>query len=410
MARIVPRLSFTSVLFASAWLAGCVIPPKSSGELDSMSGTDSAGDGDGDGVVHGSESGIVPDEQCVGDCATPALPQWSRVVPTTTGRTWACDVEIDSMGRVALAWRTESTPAFPQGRTGIELMEPDGTVAQSTVVEGQTFTSIAFASDGTLRARGTTIQEGGDAQWAMALDDALDPTWSMTYPEVGGNGQCDWGWTGALVDGTDHLVTYDYSCVGDCPKSIIRRHAPDGTLLWEQHPGGNPSDMGIPFTLGADGSVIHGATWTFDTYSEVRIHKYSVDGDEQWMEVVPDELVGIWAAPDGGAYAYTTNFYSGERYAHRLAADGTYIAISGPKDRFYRVIASAADGSGFFATDGTELYRTTPSLDTIWSTPIDHADGWVTAATVADDEQTFALGSSNTADGTNYWLSVLAVP
>ena len=44
------------------------------------------------------------------------------------------------------------------------------------------------------------------------------------------------------------------------------------------------------------------------------------------------------------------------------------------------------------------------------SADIEHANGFVSAATVAPDEQTFAFASSNTEQANNYWVSVLAKP
>ena len=382
---------------------GCDIPTKSSGELE-PSGMNESGESEGD-----DGPGALPPGECTGDCTVAAEPLWSRVVPTTTPRTWACDVQIDASGRVAFAWRTEGTPEFPQGRTGIDLMNADGTVAHSTEYDGQTFASLAFASDGTLRARGVTIQDGGDTQWVMALDEALAPTWSMTYPEVGGNGQCDWGWTGALVDATDHVITYDYTPQG-AGTSFVRRHAPDGTLLWEIEADGNPANQGLPIAIGDDQSILYGEAFSFDAFDETVVHKYSSDGAELWAEVVPDEIVGIWAAADGGAYVYTTSFYDQDGHAHRLGPDGAYLTVSPPKERFFGIIGAVADGSGFFAVDGGALVRTDPELETIWSADVEHANGLAFASAVSDDEQTFAFASTAPGEANNYWISVLAKP
>jgi hypothetical protein len=374
---------------------------------DSDDGDDS-NDGDGNGD---SDTGALPlpPGECVDDCTVPAESQWSRVVPTDTARTWACDVAVDASGRVALAWRIEGTDEFPQGRSGIDLMNPDGSLAESTMVEGQTFTSLAFASDGTLRARGVTLQGGGDAQWVTALDDTLTPTWSVDYPEVGGNGQCDWGWTGVLVDATDHLVTYDYTPNGPT-RSFIRRHAPDGTVLWEATADGNPGFLRMPIAVGADQSVYYGEQFLYDASAETVVHKYSSDGELLWEEVIPDEVDGIWAAPDGGAYVQTVWFPSEEGFVHRLGPDGTYLSAHARPNEFFRTIGAAADGSGFFAVDDGALVRTDPQLNTIWTADIPHADGLIFASAVASDEQRFAFGSSNTDDDSNYWVSVLAKP
>lgn len=368
---------------------------------------DQGEDGDTGDTDDGTGAEPLPPGECVGDCTVAADPLWSRVVPTTTPSTWACDVRIDAGGRVAFAWRTEGTPEFPQGRSGIDLMNADGTLAQSTVVDGQTFTSLAFASDGTLRTRGVTIQDGGDTQWLMALDGTLEPTWSVTYDEVGGNGQCDWGWTGALVDATDHVVTYDYSPSPSGARSFVRRHAPDGTLLWEVQAQGNPGDMRMPIAVADDQSVLYGQIRSFDASDETEVRKFSPEGEELWTEVIPDHLTGIWPAADGGAYVQTRSFYSRESDVHRLGPDGSFLTISSAPGYWYQVIGAAADGSGFFSVDEGVLIRTDPQLEPIWTADIEHADGFVFAGNVASDEKTFAFAST-AADPNGYWVSVLA--
>ena len=408
------RSSFpiTLILCGCASLVGCDLPTKSSGEvasagMDDGGGGDDADDGDDAGD---DDTEPLPPGECVGDCTVAAEQAWSRVVPTTTPNTWACDVQVDAAGRVAFAWRTEGTPEFPQGRTGIDLMNADGTLAQSTVVDGQTFASLAFASDGTLRARGATIQSGDDTQWVMALDDALEPTWTVTYGAGGGNGQCDWGGTGALVDATDHIVTYGYSAFDPMATSFIRRHAPDGTLLWEVEARGNPGDHRMPIAVADDQSVFYGEIFSFDASDETEVRKFSPDGEELWSEVVPDEASGLWAAADGGVYVQTRSFYDRDSHVHRLGPDGSLLSVSPPRDRWYQVIGAAADGSGFFAIDEDVLVRTDPQLDPIWTANIEHAEGLVFAGNVAPDEQTFAFASTRTAEANNYWVSVLAKP
>ena len=41
----------------------------------------------------------LPPGECVGDCTVAAEQAWSRVVPTTTPNTWACDVQVDAATR-----------------------------------------------------------------------------------------------------------------------------------------------------------------------------------------------------------------------------------------------------------------------------------------------------------------------
>ena len=410
MTLLMKRPSFAPVLVACAWLGGCVLEIKSSGELDpDDGGTGSAGETD---VEASTESTGGPPGGCIGDCPSPAEPAWSRIVPTDTTSTWVCDVEVDAVGRVALAWRTESTDTHPQGQTGIDLMAPDGSLLDSVVVDGQTFSSIAFASDGTLRLRGATPQPTQvDDQWAMALDADLQPTWTVNYPEGSHSSQCDWGWSGALVDATDHLVTYSYSCVeGECPQAMVRRHAPDGTLVWEANPGGNPAMRGMPIALGSDQSVFQGSSFLFDdTSGEVEIRKYSPEGDEQWTQTIPHELAALWGDAEGGVYAYASDF-NGTGLLHHLAADGQVLWSSDPVSPDRQFLGPAADGTGFFAIQQGTLQRTDIALDTIWTAPIEHTDGWVHASAVSASESTLALAAANTAESNNYWLSVMTMP
>ena len=146
---------------------------------------------------------------------------------------------------------------------------------------------------------------------------------------------------------------------------------------------------------------------TYDAFEETVVHKFSSNGTELWTETVPDELAGIWAATDGGAYVHTRSFYDRDGHAHRLGPDGAFLSVSPPKERFFEIIAPAADGSGFFAVHDGALIRTDPELDTIWSTDIEQTSTVVFASAVADDEQTFAFASAET---DNYWISVLAKP
>ncbi|MEM7155629.1 MAG: hypothetical protein AAF799_22455 [Myxococcota bacterium] len=403
------RPSIASALVASMWLTGCVLEIKSSGELDDDGDTGAVDDTEFEASTEstdGSPGG------CIGDCPSPAEPTWTRVVDTETGSVFSCDVEIDPIGRVALAWRTGGTDAYPNGRTGIDLIAPDGSLLESTVVEGQVFSKIAFASDGTLRARGASIVGSGtDGQWAMALDDALDPTWQIDYAEAGGFGQCDFGTSAALIDATDHLVTYNYACAGVvCPQSIVRRHAPDGSVLWETNVGGNPGLLDTPVAVGSDQSVFHAGTYLYDdTSATIELRKFSADGQEQWTLYTDHELAGLWGDAEGGVYMVASDFNGFAQLQH-VDADGILLSTSDPLPPGLRVFAPAADDSGFFVAHEGQLQRTNLDLAPIWSAPIEPGQGSLDAFAVSDGEDTFALAGSKTGEGNNYWLTMMATP
>jgi hypothetical protein len=429
-----PFSNLTTICAAASLLAGCVLDPKSTGDLDEMSETTAdldqdTGDTDADGASGTSsapgdetgggsdgplEPGDPPDVDCDVDCATPAVSDWSRVVSTDSATTWACDVAIDSTGRVALAWHVESAPGLPLGRTGIDVMAPDGMVVGSTAVEGEIYGSLAFTSDGTLRLRGATVLGGNEYQeWTRALDADLEPTWSDDYHEQRGWGQCGWGSRAVVVDSTDHVVTYEYICSseGNCPQGFVRRHAPDGTLMWEHNPGGNPGILAKPIAAGVGQSMFHGAVLSYDDHDETHVRKYSAGGMVEWMTIVPGEIGGIWGTSDGGVYVFTHDFYTSGTAVHRLGSQGEYLWVApGANDGLLRIIGPTANETGFFALATDGLRRVTPALETIWSSPIQHAEqGWSSASAVFDDE-VFAIAGSNTEGEHNYWVSVLTKP
>lgn len=417
--------SLVWTLTAATSLAACVLDPKSSGELDDGAtdtqdtvqappadgATSVASDGDGTGQYDGPDD--PPDQACTDpECDTPAELQWSDTF-SNDDYTWACDVAVDPIGRVALAWHVDPSGSNPQGRSGILLYDPSGNLLDATDEEGEIYGAIAFASDGTLRVRGATATGGNHFQeWASAFDTSLQPAWTQLYHDQSGWGQCGWGSRGIEVDDDDELITYEYIC-GEpyCPQSFVRRHAADGTLLWEQNPGGNGGYLLAPIAVGAGQSTFHGAVRSRNTYDEVEVRKYAADGTELWMTVIPGYVDGLWGAADGGVFAATRDFYSGgEKHVHRLATDGTYAWVAGPAaDPVYRVVAPTADETGLYvlATDG--LHRTSLSLETQWTAPIH--DGNPDSASAADVlGDVFAFAGTGVPTRDDAWVTVLALP
>ncbi|MCA9706382.1 MAG: hypothetical protein KDK70_11080 [Myxococcales bacterium] len=428
-------LSWTLAVATS--LAACVLDPKSTGELDDSDTAGSGGvsdttppvdgatsvatDGDDEGYMSSEDDGSgvddgpgePPDVDCTDEaCTTPAVPLWSTTFPTST-HTWACDVAVDSTGRIALAWLVEPNGGHPQGWTGIRLYDPSGVLIDEVDVEGEIFGALAFASDDTLRVRGATALGGNQYQeWARALDSSLQPAWTQLYGQQGGWGQCGWGSRGLAVSDVDQVVTYEYICDEPyCPQSFVRRHAPDGALLWEQNPGGNPGAEKAPIALGSGQSAFHGAVISWDDYDEVEIRKYAGNGTELWTTVILGEISGMWGAADGGVFAATDDLYTGERRVHRLAPDGTYTWVSGPADgSVYRVAAPTSDELGLYALAQDGLRRTSLSLQTQWTATIEYASpGWASADAIRGDDL-FVFAGSGSSGGNDVWLTVLAAP
>jgi hypothetical protein len=405
----IPLLTWT--LAAVIASTACVLDPESSGEIDDATslGMTSNASFDGDGDVSGPET---PPNHCNDEaCTAPVEPQWSNTF-SSGSHTWACDVAIDSAGRVALAWHVDvPTDAHPLGWTGILLYDSDGTLLDSVDVEGQIYGAIAFASDRTLRVRGATaLGDGLFQEWVRALDPNLQPTWTQPYNQQNGWSQCGWGSRGIEVDGADQSITYEYSVMnGSGSLAVVRRHAADGMLLWTQSPGGNPGYKQAPIALGSNQSTFHGASRLYDDYGELEIRKYAADGGESWMTVVPGELDGIWGTSDGGAFASTReSFDDGARRVHRLDSSGSVTWVAGPADpSIHRVAGPTTDESGFYVVASDGLRRTSLDLATEWIAPLEHADSNEVWASAIRNDNIFALGGTGNSPTGDVFVSVM---
>jgi hypothetical protein len=409
------RLLGSTIAFlgAASLVPACILDPMSSGELDGeATGGSDGDDGDADTNDPGATS-TAPGDDGLGSSGgdetggAPAATQWSDIVPTS-GYASVCGVAIDPTGRVAVTWLASPGATSQLDHAGLRVYDPGGTDSVSIEATGEVFGDVAFASDGTLRMRGGTLIDGQrTVGWARAYDASLQESWTATYEEKVGWTGCGNGWRGVAIDATDHVVTYNYTC-GEgvpCPQSVIRRHAPDGTLLWERNPSGNPGVDRAPLAVSADGSVFDGAIVTWDDYDEVEIRKHDPDGTELWMTLLMGDARGLWPTPDGGAWVLTGS-WDPSHQLYRLDGSGDVVSTIDVPDPIL-VVGPADDDAGFFALGDGDLQRLDDDMQLEWSMTLQHAPATVSKM---GDDGNFVFAGSHAAGGDNFWVTSLTLP
>lgn len=359
--------------------SACVLDPAASGALQAGASDDgSTGTLDDDGMSSSPDDDTSDDGDSTGDAMGPEPTRWSSeiVVPGTSAS--PCGVAIDGTGRVAVSVLAEQWNGQAYERhASVRVFAADGTPSGSLTADAEVFDSIAFASDGTLRIRGSRFDDDDhNIEWTRAYDADLEQTWSQEYYGHHAGALCDSSARGIVVHADDRVTTYEYRCEnegnGPCGTSIVRGHAPGGSVSWTHEAGGGPGFMRAVLAAGTDGSTFAGAVLTYPDSDEVELRKLDASGNELWMTVVPGFATRTWAAADGGVFVLT--FFRPKEIGdwdyelHRLSADGESVDVVDLEDD--TLLAPSADATDFFRLDApTTLQRLSGEVLGSWDAP-----------------------------------------
>jgi hypothetical protein len=420
--KLIPSMTRNRILRCLATAAlceACVLPPASSGDLDPGGSADDGGGASSGAVGDDGATSTPGDADSTGDAVVPEPEQWSREVVVPAPDAVPCGVAIDGTGRVAVSWiGGDNVTATFWTRSGVRVFAPDGTEESSLTQESQIFESRAFASDGTLRIRGAAI-DGPDhaVEWTRAYDGDLEQTWSQEYYGHASWTQCMNSTRGITVDASDHIATYEYVCEqiqGPCGLSVVRRHAPDGSLLWAQETPGNSGFNGVALASGDDGAVFSGAVRSWDASDEVEIRKHDAAGNELWMALLPGMPGRVWATPDGGAFVTTRDEYDEDvpDRRHRLDADGEVVEVIDVD--VFTLLGPTEDASDFFR------FVAPASIQRLSGEPLGQWDApasiqLVPSLSAVQGDRRFATAGASVTDGlqpelSTLWVGTLTLP